>query len=188
MKTYWEHIIGAVPEQQKKLEELDESLKVEFLEEIRNTTEDIASPEYMESIQTKFNLDSDSVTNAVIEKMNDEKEELRHLLQDLHSFIKPNPRSIIRLANRYTMTRSTITAERQSISAEKIFRWLVIEDLVPSVKYEPLTTVEALDTFISEQKELDKSTIGNAHILLGDSENEFGGPLTIKEIKIITGK
>jgi len=131
-KEYWNYILG-LPEKEidektkvNSFENLNAQKKIEVKAAITNATEDIASPEFMKQFGEKYKLTKDTVSDLVIEEKNSDASEIRHLLKGFHSVIDANPRSIIRLANNYTMTRSTLIAERKNVSADKIFRWLVI--------------------------------------------------------------
>jgi hypothetical protein len=148
--------------------------------------EDIASPEFMKTVEANFNLASNAVSDMVIEQKNSNKVELQHLLKGFHTIIDPNPRSIIRLANNYTMIRSTLIAERKNIQADKIFRWLVIEDLFPAIKQviKKLTDISEIKSFLEEHLK-DDSLKKNCFLLLqGDNKQS---PLEMEEIKNIIG-
>ncbi|NOQ28368.1 MAG: hypothetical protein GQ564_23645 [Bacteroidales bacterium] len=186
-KEYWNYILGIEDTVEDTIDDDIEDLRNAAVE-LAATTEDIADPVYMKEIEKSFNLSRDAVSNIVIEEKNSDNEELQHLLKDFHTIIDPNPRSIKRLANNYTMIRSTLIAERKSLSADKIFRWLVIEDLHPKIKIE----IKNISSFEELEAYFDKEILeGNAdnvckNLLLG-GENIDGEALQIEEIKNIIG-
>ena len=195
-RKYWNHILG-LPETEDSDNQFGETLKSLTFEIIEKLSilvdeyaakrEDIASPKIMKDMEKQFNLSADAVSDFVIEEKNKNKEELQHLLKDFHTLIDTNPRSIIRLANNYTMTLSTLIAERKYVSADKIFRWLVIEDLVPNIKHEIkiFTTLEMVQEYIDKiENPLHKE---NCNLLLKGNMEKEESILEIEEIKNIIG-
>lgn len=155
-EKYWKHILKVKEVEQKEkvtFEDLSEEVQKELNNTIINSKEEIARSDFMENIENKYNLTSNSVSNIIIAEKNRKADELKHLLIDFHADIDPNPRSIIRLANNYTMTRSILIAERRDIPADKIFRWLVIEDLCPQIKnnIHQITNVTEILVFLMKQ-------------------------------------
>jgi hypothetical protein len=193
-KEYWNYILGLT---EKKIDEtpkidsfekLTKNKQTEVKEAITNSTEDITNPDFMKNMEVKFNLTRDTVSDLVIEEKNSDAKEIRHLLKGFHSVIDANPRSIIRLANNYTMTRSTLIAERKNVSADKIFRWLVIEDLFPKIKIEvnTLYSIDNIQAFFEKEISAEKLKKDCINLLI-DESNATGGSFEIEEIKDITG-
>ncbi len=187
---FWNHIIGEKKEEQKQsFQELNAEKQQEVRQVISTSTEDIASSEFMNRMEQDFNLRSDDVSDLVIEEKISDQEELKHLLNDFHSYINTNPRAIIRLANNYSMIRSTLIAERKDISTRHVFRWLVIEDLIPKVRTQIYTFGEfkELEEFI-EKNAANDTVRKNCMKLLKGGEEEFDGALTLEEIHKIIGR
>ena len=190
-KNYWNSILGLKKKGGNKQIESRNALSAEKQKEISEvlsiSKSDLTSPEFMKKMEMDFNLSEDTVSDIVIEEKNKDTEELRHLLNDFHSFIDTNPRSIIRLANNYTMTRSTLIAERRVVKEEKIFRWLVIEDLYPEVKnlIAKAQTISDISENIGQLIDLNKRE-KCLSLLSGKKENQKD-ELTLKEIKNIKG-
>lgn len=189
-KDYWNSILGIkekTDNRKESIDDLNEDQKKD-LKKALSSEEDISNPDYMKTLEDKFNLTGDTVSNIVINAKNENKEEIKHLLQKFHSVINSNPRSIIRLANNYTMTRSILIAERKNTPAEKIFRWLIIEDLFPDIIIEFLKKHHNfhIDEDIKKLMPDDKS-LETFELLLYDDNGDFGGALEMSEIKEIIG-
>lgn len=190
-QNYWNHILGLKKEQdQKKIEsidELSEADQTELKSVLKESKAQLTNPEFVKDFQEKFNLSGDTASNIVIEEKNKDTEELRHLLQEYHKYIDTNPRSIIRLANNYTMARSILMAERVSFNEHILFRWLVIEDLCPKV-ISIIPTTDKIANFEEVISQNDDAVKRNNCIILLKGQEEFmQGEITIEEIKTIKG-
>lgn len=189
-ELYWNHILGldGVKEKSRKsLSDLSSEEQMVIKKRLSTTTENITTPEFMKTIEDDYNLTGDTASNLIIEEKNKDTEEIKHLLQDYYKLIDSNPRSIIRLANNYTMTRSVLIAERTTFDESKVFRWLIIEDLCPKVSSMITETfdVKTIETTLSKMKDTDKRD--KCLKLLLDSDAETPKPLTIEDIKTIKG-
>jgi|GEM_PF-5938659 len=187
-EEYWSHILGiseSKGDQKAKIEEISPELKKEVLKELNSTSEDIVSPEFIRNFEMKHNLSSNTASSLIIEKKNESDTEIRHLLEDLHKMVETNPRSIIRLANNYTMTRSTLIAERKNINSEKLFRWLILKDQYPNALVS-VRTIETIEEFKEELKAstMEKSKQGKCLELIGENQETT---LTLTEIKEFEG-
>ncbi len=193
-KDFWNYILGETEKDIKEspYKELEESAKKlgEAVVEVSRyaAMDDITSVKFMKSIEESFNLSRDEVSSIIIDEKIKDKDEIKHLLKGFHEVIDSNPRSIIRLANNYSMSRYILIAERKDISVEKLFRWLVIEDLLPNIKLEikNLKTVEEVIAFIDKEKLDDKLNNVLKELIL-DKEDARGGLLKIENIKNIMG-
>ncbi len=135
-KKFWSFILGresGVSEETKSYEQLDQATKSNVIQDIQANRVDMKKRKFMESLESKYNLSPEAVSNLVIETQNANKDEIKHLLEDFHSLINENPRSIIRLANSYTMTSSTLIAERKDQEPDMLFRWLALKDYYPEL-------------------------------------------------------
>lgn len=189
-QDFWNHILNIDGIKNGKIDSYDkltDEEKSEIKTILSTSKSDITNPDFMESIEDQFNLTGDTVSNIVIEEKNKDSEEIKHLLKNFHKIIDTNPRAIIRLANNYTMTRSILISERKKVSEQKIFRWLVIEDLCPEVKGKVSNAEE-----ISEIEEVIKASNDivkrNKSLMLLEGDEDFmEGKITIEEIKTIKG-
>lgn len=171
----------------ESIEDLNEAQQTEIKSVLKESKSELTNPEFVQNIQEKYNLTGDTASNIVIEEKNKDTEELKHLLQDYHKYIDTNPRSIIRLANNYTMARSILMAERVAFNEHVLFRWLVIEDLCPKVKT-IVTTIEKTSEFeeiINTNNDVIKRN--NCLKLIKGEENFMEGEITIDDIKTIKG-
>ncbi len=188
-EQFWNHIIGNKKQEEKiSFEELGTEKQQEVRKVISNASEDITSSNFMERMEQDFNLKSDDVSDLIIEEKIRDQEEFKHLLNDFHTYINTNPRAIIRLANNYSMIRSTLIAERKNIPVRHLFRWLVIDDLLPILRTQNhlLSKIEELVQSIEKNAPNDLVRENCLKLLLGKSEG-FDGALSIEEIHNIMG-
>lgn len=121
-----------------------------------------------------------------LERKNATNTELNHLLMDFHHLLDANPRSIIRLANFYTMTRSTLIAERRETRPNLLFRWLILKEIYPS-SLRLIGEVKYVKEFKEKLAKSDLSSALKAKCkLLLDGEKEQDH-LTIEIIKELEG-
>ncbi|WP_282068241.1 KAP family P-loop NTPase fold protein [Olleya namhaensis] len=188
---YWDHILGMKTKQKsKKINSIDELTK-DKQDELKLVLEDskseLTNPSFVQEIQEKYNLSGDTASNVVIEEKNKDTEELKHLLQDYHKHIDTNPRSIIRLANNYTMARTILMAERVIFNEHKLFRWLIIEDLCPEVKNitPNSSNISEFEELIKKNKDIVKRN--NSLKLLNGELGFIEGQIQIEDIRTLTG-
>jgi uncharacterized protein YhbP (UPF0306 family) len=190
-QNYWDHILGIENNEKSikinSINELTEDKQDELKSDLKESKSELTNPKFVQGLQEKYNLSGDTVSNIVIEEKNKDTEELKHLLQEYHRYIDTNPRSIIRLANNYTMARSILMAERVNFNEHKLFRWLVIEDLCPEVK-SIITNTENISEFekiIKSSKDIVKRK--NSKKLLKGKDEFMEGEIEIEDIKVIKG-
>lgn len=190
-QKYWNHILGMKNEDNvnkvRSFEELSQSDQDQLKSELKESKSELTNPNFVQEIQSKYNLSGDTASNIVIEEKSKDTEELRHLLQEYHKFIDTNPRSIIRLANNYTMARSILMAERVSFNEHILFRWLVIEDLCPKVKsiFPNISNISEFEDLIKASKDIVKRN--SSFKLLKGSEDFMGAEIKVEDIKTIKG-
>jgi hypothetical protein len=190
-QSYWDHILGIKTteedEKVKSIDDLEEDEQNEIKSALKNAKSELTDPEFAKQLQDKYNLSGDTASNIVIEEKNKDTDELKHLLGDYHTYIDTNPRSIIRLANNYTMARSILMAERVRFNEHKLFRWLVIEDLCPKVRtiIPSADNISIFEKAITETKDLIKQQ--NSLMLLKGEEEFMEGEIKIENIKTIKG-
>jgi hypothetical protein len=186
-EEYWSHILGITEtdnEKKVEVEEISSELKNEVQQELDSTEEDITSPEFIEKFEKKHNFSSNAASRLIIEKKNESDKEIRHLLKDLHGLVETNPRSIIRLANNYTMTRSTLIAERKSFNAEKLLRWLILKDLYPTV----IDSIRSNKSMEEIKVELSEPSVREKYEkLVTGSKEEEADILTLEEVREFEG-
>jgi hypothetical protein len=190
-QNYWDHILGMENgEKDKKInsiEELTDDKKFELRADLKESKTELTNPVFVRGLQDKYNLSGDTASNIVIEEKNKDTEELKHLLHEYHKFIDTNPRSMIRLANNYTMARSILMAERVTFNEHKLFRWLVIEDLCPKVKT-IVPNAENLSVFEEIIKaNMDIVKRNKCLNLLEGASDFMEGKIEIEDIKTIKG-
>jgi hypothetical protein len=189
-KGFWDYILGASNssnETSRSIDELDYKEKQEFEKEMASVSdEEIAKPEVLERIERKFKVSADEVSNRAIKRKNASGKELKHLLRDYHSLLDANPRSIIRLANFYTMTRSTLIAERRDPRPNLLFRWLILKEIYPS----SLQLISEVNTMKGFRAKLDGSDLSAAlkekcKLLISGEKGQ--NELTIEIVKELEG-
>ncbi len=186
-KEYWDHIIGDIDHKvaRKALDE-DEliEIKKQVVSEYSTLNED---KNWLEGLKQDYKLSDRQISNIAIEALDESKEDVKHLLKNHYRLITPNPRSIKRLANNYTMYRNTLIAEQKNFDPNKIFRWLLIKERFPKIGSLLLEMQEYDLDKIKDKFELNPREIQVLEYLMLDEEGEFGGKLTVSEIRTIVG-
>ncbi len=189
-KMFWDHILGVKDggdNESREINELDHSERTEFEKEIASVSdEETVKPEELDRIEKQFKISADEVSKRVIERKNATNKEFKHLLLDFHHLLDANPRSIIRLANFYTMTRSTLIAERRNTRPNLLFRWLILKESYPSA----LRIIGEVKDMKEFKGKLDKSDLSSelkskcTFLIDGEKEQD---KLTIEIIKELEG-
>ncbi|KYG74431.1 KAP-like P-loop domain-containing protein [Roseivirga ehrenbergii] len=193
-KDYWNFILfpegnSNVEEEDntklKRTDEEDRELKQEFKN--KYSKEDYAKTDQYEQIGNELGLTESEVTDYALEMLNEDQEDIKHILQSHHDLIESNPRSIKRLANQYNVYRDTLIAERKTFDSDKLFRWLVLQNVYPLyVEHVEKDFKIYTDSNLPEEiKELK----GNQHWqrLVHDNENKRGGILEVTDIEMFVG-
>ncbi|GAB5472416.1 MAG: hypothetical protein Mars2KO_05150 [Maribacter sp.] len=131
LENYWNYILGnrIKKKEGKKLRDIDSETKVEINRYLNGLREGIGSSDMIKEVQDEFNLEMDAATSVVIDAKNADGGKFNHLLSGFYQYVNTNPRSIKRLANAYTMTRSTLIAEQVDVEEKTLLWWLILEDL-----------------------------------------------------------
>ncbi|GAB4510253.1 MAG: hypothetical protein Tsb004_12750 [Allomuricauda sp.] len=190
-KRYWKGILGVSGDSDNQpiedIAELSNHQQEEIKTKLTNAKTRMTDPDFMREMEQEYNLSEGSVSNMVIQEKNKDSSDIRHLLNDFYDVMDANPRSIIRLANYYTMVRSTLIAERKKIDEQKIFRWLVIEDLCPNVKRVVARAYDIKEIETVLEGIPDPVNRDNCFDLLRGTSGRYGGTITLDEIKTIMG-
>lgn len=189
-EKYWHHILGIGNAETDKKVELNETQKVKLKQEIAKNIEDgnIADSELLKTWETEFNTSEEVISDLVIETFDEKPVDIKHLFINHFALVNPNPRAIKRLANNYTMYRNTLLAERKNFNPNKLFRWLILDDMYPVFSKNLLKT-EDRDDVIDAIQELNINTAAQTKLetLLFDEDNLHGGKIEINDIKDILG-
>jgi hypothetical protein len=189
-EKYWLHILGLKENELNKKEELNETQKQELKQKIAENLREgkLSDNELLNNLEKEFNASEQDVSDAAIETFDEKKDDIKHLFISHFSLVNPNPRSIKRLANNYTMYRNTLVAERKEFNPNKLFRWLIIADMYPVFSME-LLHLKSDKTIIKkiEEMNLNDDAKRNLNRLLLDKENNHGGKIEINDIKDILG-
>lgn len=190
-EKFWHKMIGynkSEASKQKTTKDLSAEENKELMKEINNPDLNWSNANTISELQDKFDLSGDSISNLVIEKLNQSDTEFIHILQGYHSMLDINPRSIKRLANNYTMTRSTLLAERKDYEPDKIFRFLILDEMYPFLfeKFDLFNLKEDVLEALNENNPT-KSEIERFE-KLWNGINELGNEeMTLEEIKSFKG-
>ncbi|WP_397362557.1 P-loop NTPase fold protein [Olleya sp. R77988] len=189
-QKYWHHILGVKESELDKKTKLSDNQKIELKQKIaRNIKEGkFANPEVLKSLEDEFNASEQDISDIAIETFDEKNDDIKHLFIDHFALINPNPRSIKRLANNYTMYRNTLVAERKEFDPNKLFRWLIIDDMYPVLSKQLLHLEKEIDidTYINSMN-LNNAAELNLNKLLFDKENKHGSKIEISDIKDILG-
>lgn len=188
-ERYWRYILGLNIDSGKKpiaLEDLDESSINQIEEELNENRNRLQEPEFMLEFEDKYNLSSDDVSNLVIKRKNRAKDEISHLLVGLSDNLSTNPRSIIRLANSYTMTRSTLIAERVNFEPEKLFRWVALKTIYSGLERTILDSknTKELSELLNDQGLSDQILKHCFRLINGNQDSDL---LTMADIRSFEG-
>lgn len=165
----------------EETQEMKEKFKQRF------NKQEYSSPEQIESIAEELGASDTEATDMGLEIMNEDALDVKHRLQNHSELIEANPRSIKRLANQYNVYRDILFAERRKFDPDKLFRWLIIQNVYPL--YADL--VEK-DSKVYVKSNLPKELSGlkdNLHWqkLIMDAKKERGGKLLIEDIEQFVG-
>ena len=85
---------------------------------------------------------------------------------------------------------NTLMAERKTFNAQKLFRWLLIEDIQPKIITAILeaNSMEASEIFLRDS-EGNEAFVEFIHLLLNGDESldHLKGPLTLEELQDVMG-
>lgn len=131
LESYWNYILGKTTEQKegRTLDDIDSETKENVQRYVDGLQKEIGSSEMIKEVQNKFDLGVDAATSVIIDAKNADTGAFNHLLSNFYEYVNTNPRSIKRLANAYTMTRSTLIAEQVDVEEKTLLWWLILEDL-----------------------------------------------------------
>lgn len=193
-EAYWKEIIGVPDKRESKDFEKDDYLSNQLREKIKqrmvvNYNQNENSAKERSNIVREFNISQQQATNIAIEALDENTEDVKHLLLSFHNLISPNPRSIKRLANNYTMYRNTLIAEQVDFRPSHLFRWLLLEDKYPRVvknflKRKALGNLEE----INFSKEYSKLEIDDIINIVNGRHDMNENKLTIEELNQILRK
>ena len=191
-QQYWHHILGAKErvKPKKVLSELtttqQHEIKKRVVKNYADTT--INNVEELDSLEEEYGLSEESISDIAIEALDESSKDIRHLFLDHYKLIDPNPRAIKRLANNYTMYRNTLIAERKNFNPNKLFRWLILQAMYPTLIHDVLKygNFNFLDEE-SENMQVDETKRNDLNELIYDHENQYGGTLQKEELELITG-
>lgn len=145
-------------------------------------------PEIISNLERELGYDPNIITEALLEVVNEDSEDVKHLLAEYYTLIDTNPRSIKRLANQYTMHRDMLYSERQKFDKYKLFRWLIIQNRYP-VYTDWLERNIRNDREATElPEELNKITTSE-HLrnLILDPDGVTEGNITEEDIRLFSG-
>ena len=186
-ENYWNHILYNEPSKRIELS-LDErnALKERIKEGFRGKKASRA--DVLEELATSNSFSESELSDIAIEALDEDSTDVKHLFSSHYKLINPNPRAIKRLANNYTIFRNILVAERKNFDPSKLFRWLIISDMIPKIT-EIFVNIDSLETLIKEINELkpNQETKDLLNLLIFDTNNEYGGQLDINNIRDILG-
>jgi len=190
-ERYWKYILGIKEEDitgETLKGEVDFKQKTIIKEQILDSYGQAKkNTDWLREIREEHSISEAAVTDIAIEALDENTTDVKHLFLSFYAYIKPNPRSIKRLANNYTMTRNTLIAERVDFEPATLFRWILLEDHHPGLIFElqKQQNMEAVDTYIEENQinEAEEDIIQT--IINGITPDDEG--LTISELRYIVG-
>lgn len=188
-ESFWKDIIGAKDEstdaEKTKLTQAQRTEIKKIVVDNYNNNENNSTT--LNNLESEYNISSEEASDLAIEALDENVEDVRHLLLSFHKSLNPNPRSIKRLANYYTMYRNTLIAEKADFLPTKLFRWLLLEDKYPILVRQFLKDgeIDKVDEFMKDQHYSSRQKDDLMELLDGSAENNEE-PLRMEElIKIL---
>ena len=162
-----------------------EELKTKFKEKFNK--QEYSSPQQIEELTKELGVSDVEATDILLEYMSEDAEDIKHKLQNHSDLIKANPRSIKRLANQYNIYRDILIAERRTFNPDKLFRWLILENVYPL--YTDLVEKDSKVYTKSNLPDEIKALKDNSHweMLVMDSKKKRGGKLEMKDVEQYIG-
>jgi len=189
-EQYWRKIIG-LPDLDKNKKTGDDlsdterdTIKKQF---IKQYSESDNSSGVVNELKSEYNISQETASDLAIEALDENKEDVTHLLSSFHKLVNPNPRSIKRLANNYSMIRNTLILEDADFKPSHLFRWLLLEDRYPKLVNSFLKqgAIDKVQEFVDSQIFIDRDIQNLNDILYGVVVTE-GDSLKIEDlIKIL---
>ena len=68
------------------------------------SAQDKTNQNMLNELETEYQLSEEELSDIAIEALDESTEDIRHLFSGHYRLINPNPRSVKRLANNYTIT------------------------------------------------------------------------------------
>ncbi|MDF3027038.1 MAG: hypothetical protein K0S23_1345 [Fluviicola sp.] len=185
-KKYWNYILGSNDEEPTAI---SKRTREDIKQELRslNQTGRNTDMSQLNELETRYGATEAEVSDVMLEILDENQEDIKHLLTEHHALIEPNPRSIIRLANEYTMYRNILWAERIQFNSDILFRWIILESSYPIIASEiksnlsspDPTKMEKLFAEIEDKEKFDK--------LYFDKESKHGGEMKAEQLANILG-
>lgn len=178
-ELYWNEIIGDTLEIEVEIDVPENVMSLEQREKIKNRlihnyNQNDNSPETINDIKEEFQLSNKQATDITIEALDQDTQDVRHLLKTFYKQLNPNPRSIKRLANNYTMYRNILIAEGADFKPNHLFRWLLLEDKYPVLRMHlmEVNDLESKNQILENlgYTEVEKNDINK--IVQGEEEND----------------
>ena len=133
-EEYWKYILNPESEKVRKEPVMTNYERSKMKEELASlfVQADLSRKETIDQIAKEKNLDRNIALDMALEVMDEDKQDLKHLLENHFALVDSNPRSIKRLANEFTINRNILTAEGRSFDQIKLFRWIIIQNKYPA--------------------------------------------------------
>lgn len=192
-KEYWNYILfpeGNKAEVQtieipERSEEENLKLREEFKTKYKKA--EYSNLDQYEQIGNELRLTESEVTDFALENLNSDQEDIIHILQNHHDLIESNPRNIKRLANQYNIYRDTLIAERKSFDSDKLFRWLVLQNVYPLYVEHVEREGKIFDQDNLPEELLSLKSNEHWKRLVNDPSKERGGKLQISDFEMFVG-
>ena len=185
-KKYWDFILGnKTLEKEKVSDEVREEIKRKV--KIMDIAGDKSGMNQLDDLETEFNATEAEISDVMLEVLDENQADIKHLLTEHHTLIEANPRAIIRLANEYTMFRNILWAERIQFNSDILFRWIILESSFPIITSQISNNIaileseefKALIAKLEEKEKFDK--------LFFDPEGKHGGEMKTEQLADILG-
>lgn len=186
IEKYWDYILKA----EEKKQSIKQEDRVNFEKEVNkyNKDEILSGNLNIEDLAARSEKSLEEAQSFILEKLDQNKEDVHHLLKDYNEIVGTNARTIKRIANQYTIFRNLILLERNKVDQAKLFRWLVLVNRFPLfIDILQERGLDSIETLKSNLKILNERRL---HIysdsildIIGNGEEK----LTQEDVKIFMG-
>ncbi|WP_109831769.1 KAP family P-loop NTPase fold protein [Reichenbachiella versicolor] len=189
-KEYWRFILNIQEQEVEKRVEITKDERQEIIQEFKKTVPigETITTEKREEFKKKYQLEDHQAADIFVEALDEDQEDIKHILQDHHELIDANPRGIKRLANQYNIYRNTLIVEDKEFDKNKLFRWLMLQNKYPMftdwVEHN-LHNLRSEFKLPEEFKSLENDSFWQ--LLMIDKEGEKGGRIEMDEIAMFIG-
>lgn len=190
-KEYWRFILNIQGlEETEEVVEVSQEKRQEIIKDFKESIPvgESITTEKREEFKEKYHLEDHQATDIFVEALDEDQEDIKHILQDHHELLDANPRGIKRLANQYNIYRNTLIVEDKEFDKNKLFRWLMLQNKYPMYTDWVEHNLHNLRSEFKLAKEFESLENDSFwQLLMNDETEEKGGKLEMHDIAMFVG-